>query len=231
VSMLWAMVLGIVLLGVGPGSRGALAAPGLLLLGISEARLRSGKVGRDHHPAARRRRLGSVWSPAGVGFALLAAVTAADVVFTPQLLRRYGAASILVPAVALGVVVTGRIMIGSGMPARADKIKRAVSWLAVCALGALLVSGVPSRHDEQLGAWLLAFAIGSAELLWSPVMRVFNRGWARVKPVAKFLLGDWENDVGFLGDGRGSRERVDSIDPLRDNAALPGPGRGGAGND
>lgn len=128
--------------------------------------------------------------------------------FTPQLSRRYGAASILVPAVALGVVVTGRFMLASVMPVRTGKIGKAVSWLAFCALGAMLVSGVPSRHDEQLGGWLLAVAIGSADFLWAPVIRVFGRGWVRVKPVAKFL-GDWENDVGFLGDGRRSRERDD----------------------
>lgn len=228
--MLWPIVFAAVLLGVGPGWRGAPAALGVLLIGISTARDSSTEVARDNPPPARRRRLGSVWS-ARVGFALLAIVTVADAVLTPHLSRRYGAASILVPAVAVGALVTGRVVVASVIPVRARRIANSMMWLAFCALGAMLVSGIPSRHDEQLGAWLLAGVIGSIGFLCAPVSRVFNRGWLRVKPAAKALFGDWENDVGFAGDSRGSRERV-PIDPPTSNAAVLGRARdGGAGID
>ena len=176
---MWAFVLGIVLLGVAAGLGETLGALALVLASFAAMRT--------------ERRVGRL-----LGVALLAAVTVADVVFTAQLARRDGAASIAIPALALGLLA---ILARLGF-VRSSKLAKALTWLAFCGLGAMLAAGVPSRHDERLGLWVItAAAIVSADFLWPSV-----------KPVAKLLLGDWEDDVGFLGDGRGRRERAGSPD-------------------
>jgi hypothetical protein len=53
------------------------------------------------------------------------------------------------------------------------------------------------------------------DFVWAPVKRDLEWLWVQAKRVLKLLLGDWENDVGFIGDGRGrySRQHRDPTDP------------------
>lgn len=132
--------------------------------------------------------------------------------------------------VVLGMLVTAKMGIVPAIPGRAGRVAMALVWSAFCGVGAVLVSGTPSVHDEWLGGCVIGGAIGALGFVWAPVTRQLKREFdplfRRAKRVAKALLGDWEDDVGFLGDGRGSRHRPEApeldAEPERLETTRPG---------
>ncbi len=185
-------------LGGAPGTFAMFLAAGVSVRGGARATEPDSRRSRRR----RRRRLA-----AGLSVLLFAGIAVPDAIFGLRLAHRYGAASVVGPALAPALILIVGARVTPRLPSAARRLMDVAGWLAGCALGTLLVLGIPSRHDAQFGGCILGFAIGSLDIVWAPIRRVADARWRRARRVLMLAIGDWENDVGFLGDGRGRRRR------------------------
>jgi len=81
-----------------------------------------------------------------------------------------------------------------------------VLWLVLFAGGLELALGVSDGLAGAVGVGCLTGAVliglASERSRFEPLVRVRRRVMRRVKPALFFIVGDWEDDVGFAGDGR-----------------------------
>ena len=87
-------------------------------------------------------------------------------------------------------------------------------WLALFAGGLGLAAGGTGAFARTAGVGCVIFAVSfglaSERIRLEPLARAGRWATRRVRPVLVFVVGDWDKDVGFAGDG--SRRELPSRD-------------------